>query len=147
MHVKQVSPETRRGLPASQAGTRLFCTGESEAGDVFVGVYAEAVAFGVTLPLRHWYRINVVHKTFDRSDLTGGVGREGCLAYGQWRVYRIQTHGAYDAALDVVIDTPVQAMYVRQDLPPTELEYDAIAAWPLRRSALTSCAVGLPTNW
>jgi hypothetical protein len=114
---------------------------------MYIGVRAEIALNNVSLPPRHWYTISVVHERFDDSSLGSGAPRPGCLAYGQFRHYRIVTSGARDATLDAVVDVPVSAMYARRGVPPSESEYDALATWPLQRLSLSGCDVLEPTVW
>ena len=77
---------------------------------------------------------------------TGDAPR-GCLAYGQFRTYRIVTRGAIDANLDVHVDVPVTAIYARKASAPTIAAYDAVAPWPLTRLALSGCDVQAVIVW
>ena len=71
------------GLGTDQATEGLFCTDDSQTGDMYIGVHAESILNNVTLPPRHWYTISVVHEIFDDSDLDSTKTRPGCLAFGQ----------------------------------------------------------------
>jgi len=135
------------GLRNQQQTTGLFCTDSTRTGDMFIGVFAEALVNNVTLPPRHWYVITISHERFDPSDLVSRLARPGCLAYGQWREYRILTSGTTDGTLDAQVNVPVTAIYIRRDAPPTEDLYDAVARWPLQRLAISGCEVDQPTVW
>ena len=135
------------GLDSADATAGLFCTDASQTGDMYVGVEAVASYNNVTLAPRHWFTLTVAHERFDDSALSTAESRLGCLAFGQWRHYRIVTHGAIDATLDATIDVPVSALYARRDAPPTETEYDAIAPWPLQRIAVSGCDVQSAAVW
>ena len=135
------------GLRDQSSTTGLFCTDATESGDMYISVYAEGLVNNVTLPPRAWYTLSISHEIFDATDLESRVARPGCLAFGQWREYRVLTSGATDGTLDAEIDVPVSAIYARRGLPPTEDDYDAVAQWPLRRLALSGCDVQQPTIW
>jgi hypothetical protein len=89
----------------------------------------------------------VAHDRFDDSDLSSGQGRSGCLAFGQFRLYRISTRGALDATIDATVDVPVSSIYARRGAPPTLEVYDAVAPWPLQRLSLSGCDVLEPSVW
>ena len=135
------------GLGADAATEGLFCTDASQLGDMYIGVHALAVVENVTMAPRQWYTLSIVHEIFDDSELDSAATRPGCVAFGQWRVYRIVTSGATDATLDATIDVPVSAMYARRGTPPTPTEYDAVAPWPLQRVALSGCDLLTPAVW
>ncbi len=137
--------EAAVGVGVPTASARTFCTDASQAGTLYIGVFALAEMNNFSLPTRHWYRISLAHAVFDQSELESGETRLGCLAYGQWRRYRIYTSGIDDARVEVGVDIAVTALYARQGAPPTLNEYDAHAAWPLRTLSLTQCAPPLVT--
>ena len=135
------------GINTAANSASTFCTDASQAGQLYIGVYAEPRMNNVTLPPRHWYTFRLDHTVFDTSDLSSGEMRTGCLAYGQWRHYRISTAGINDARLDLAVNLGVTALYARRGAMPTATEHDAHAAWPLRRLSLTHCDVAAETDW
>jgi len=135
------------GISTAANSASTFCTDASQAGQLYIGVYAEPEMNNVSLPPRHWYTFRLDHTVFDTSDLDSGEMRTGCLAYGQWRHYRISTLGINDARLDLAVNLGVTALYARRGARPTATDHDARAAWPLRRLSLTHCDVAAETNW
>ena len=75
----------------------------SQAGQLYIGIYAEPSMNNVSLPPRHWYTFRLDHTVFDTRDLASGEMRAGCLAYGQWRHYKISTATINDARLDLEV--------------------------------------------
>ena len=135
------------GINTAANSASTFCTDASQAGQLYIGVYAEPSMNNVSLPPRHWYKFRLDHTVFDTSDLLSGEMRTGCLAYGQWRHYKITTAGINDARLDLEVNLGVTALYARRGAMPTATEHDAHAAWPLRRLSLTHCDVAAETDW
>ena len=104
------------GNDKESGGHELFCTDSgdggldapiprplSRQGDLYVAVHATTLIANITMPPRHWYRIRVNHERFDASNLASATPRDGCLAFGQWRRYEIQTTGLKDATLELVV--------------------------------------------
>ena len=148
------------GNDKESGGHELFCTDSgdggldapiprplSRQGDLYVAVHATTLIANITMPPRHWYRIRVNHERFDASNLASATPRDGCLAFGQWRRYEIQTTGLKDATLELVVSVPVTALYAKRGSPPTASDNDAVARWPLQTLSLSSCDVREPIVW
>ena len=101
LDASQQQAEVGINRPRNSAST--FCTDASQAGQLYIGIYAEPSMNNVSLPPRHWYTFRLDHTVFDTRDLASGEMRAGCLAYGQWRHYKISTATINDARLDLEV--------------------------------------------
>lgn len=74
--------------------------------------------------------------------------RPGCVSFGQWRYFTVQTSSAADGAITVVASAGVGMLLLRRDAAPTLTDYGAMAERdgqrPLR-ATLTPCAPDVPT--
>ena len=101
LDASQQQAEVGINRPRNSAST--FCTDASQAGQLYIGIYAEPSMNNVSLPPRHWYTFRLDHTVFDTRDLASGEMRAGCLAYGQWRHYKVSTTTINDARLDLEV--------------------------------------------
>ena len=106
-------------------------------------------------PDRGVYTLTVRQLHYAEGDLVDGEMRPGCVGYGQWRHFRIQTLGAHASSLTVhaVAESGrgLGGVYVRQYWAPTESEYAAMTARGVpasspQRVTLSPCALNVSTN-
>ena len=104
------------------------------------------------------YRLRVSQLSFSEGALRMAEGamvngelRPGCVSYGQWRYYSVQTSGANDAAISVVASEGIGMLLVRADAKPTMREHGALARRRVDggsvRATLTPCDPSVPTLW
>ena len=94
------------------------------------------------------YTLRVRHEAFYDGPLLNGELRPACIGYGQWRVYHIDTHSILDSTLEITLDQPISATYVRAQVPPTlqPLQYDVRSPARTMLLAASPCDVGTPTR-
>ena len=93
------------------------------------------------------YVMDVAHLAFSAGDVSGNSQFMGCVSYGQWRTYAVQSTGMADAQLFVTIEANVGGMYAAAGRQPTLTDYDLLATPPLRELFLVPCDVSLTTTW
>ena len=116
-----------------------FCTDLVDAGTYIVGVLSEAAfgPFDPSLPFSTYgkvgpdlqplgfsnnrleqvgygqYRLRIHHVSYYAGTISNGEVRGGCLAYGQWRTYHIDTVGENASVLEISLTSPISAIYAR----------------------------------
>ena len=107
-------------------------------------------------PDRGTYTLRVTQLHYAEGELVQNEQRPGCVGYGQWRHFRITTHGAHDASLTVHAVAQsgrgLGGVYVRQYYPPNELEYSAMTARGVpssspQRVSISPCLLNQSTTW
>ena len=93
------------------------------------------------------YAMQVTALQFTGGEVTHGEARPGCVSYGQWRRYTIQTSTPLAALLALTIDADVEGVYVAEGRPPTATDYDGVARPPNRNLTISACDVTANNTW
>ena len=93
------------------------------------------------------YQMRVTHLQFADGAVAGNAELMGCVSYGQWRYYEVQTAGASDAHLYAAISAPVGGVYAARGRRPTASDYDLLLTPPLTELALSPCDVTEAATW
>ena len=107
-------------------------------------------------PDRGVYTLRVTQLQYMEGLISDGEIIPGCASYGQWRYFRVLTHGAKDASLTAHVTSAsgrgLGGVYVRMHAAPTEAVYDAMtargspASAPQRVTA-SPCLLNVSTMW
>ena len=93
------------------------------------------------------YTLSLRHRQYDEGELAAHEERPGCLAYGQWRYYTVTTTDASNANTYVQLSTPVSALLIRANAPPTLSEYDGVIGPSGTALAVSPCDLRAPPVW
>lgn len=97
------------------------------------------------------YTLRVQHVAYFAGGMSAGETRTGCLSYGQWRIYHIDTSGEFDSTFELAITDGISATYVRRSQPPTREpaggEYDVRSSAGMRLVTASACDVTAPARW
>ena len=125
------------GLPSGQAG---LCNGA-------VPGCAQQVMPPASRRVIKGYTMHVVHLPFAEGVVPGNAAMMGCVSYGQWRHYQVQTNGVADATIHVQLSHQVGGLYAAAGRVPTASSYDLRAQPPLKQLTLSPCDATAPTTW
>ena len=93
------------------------------------------------------YVLRVAHQQFSAGAVPSTSEHQGCISYGQWRRYSVQTGGISDAHVLVRIVAVVEGIYAAAGREPSLADYDAVARPNLTELVLSPCDVAQPTTW
>ena len=94
------------------------------------------------------YTMQVTHLAFTSGLVPGDATLMGCVSYGQWRYYTVQTTGIDDAQVFVRLSEQVGGLYATSgDVAPTASAFEVRALPPLKELTLSPCDVAKPTTW
>ena len=65
------------------------------------------------------YVMDITHLAFTSGAVPGDNELLGCVSYGQWRYYTVQTTSAEDAQVAVTLDRPVGGLYAAAGRQPS----------------------------
>ena len=134
------------GLPSGTCG---LCSG------------AYPYCAGLTMPpasrrVVRGYVMTVSHLSFTSGLVPGDDELMGCVSYGQWRHYTVETASVADAQLRVSLSAGstsaqpvprVGGLYAAAGRVPTATDYDLLATYPMASLTLTPCDVTVGTTW
>ena len=93
------------------------------------------------------YLLTLRHRQYDEGALAAHEERPGCLSYGQWRYYTVQTTDTSNANAYVELSTPVSALLVRANAPPTLSDYNGVIGSSGTALAVSPCDLEQPPVW
>ena len=93
------------------------------------------------------YTMQITLLSFTAGNVPGNAVMMGCVSYGQWRHYRVQTTGVTDAQITVRLSHPVGGLYASAGRAPTASSYELRTQPPLRQLTLSPCDLTIATTW
>ena len=149
-----------------------FCTDLVDAGTYIVGVLSEAAfgPFDPSLPFSTYgkvgpdlqplgfsnnrleqvgygqYRLRIHHVSYYAGTISNGEVRGGCLAYGQWRTYHIDTVGENASVLEISLTSPISAIYARAGREVVQATATSYAQYDVRSPEGATVATASPCD-
>ena len=128
------------GLPSGIAG---LCTGAVPecAGRTMPPAIRRTVK-GYTMVIT---QLSFAHGVIDPM-ANGGI-HMGCVSYGQWRYYTIETSGVSDGQILIKFDNLVGGIYASANSVPNLISYEMRTQPPQKQITLSPCDALVPTTW